>query len=336
MSDPILELLASPPSPSLSVDENAVYAGGRRRVRQRALRRTAFGVAGVMAASAVAFAAIGPGFGGEALPAGEPSVSAQKPHATSALVLDGTYAVEVITGAAPDQPNVKFYKVDNGKRTYLAGSLVDPTVVSFGTGTGADGVMLGTAPADASKFSNLADAPGGFSMDQQLLPGTDYQAVALKFDDAKDVDTYKDTLWMSDNGDGLVRDGMGNVLPSAKVVDDTFFVDGEQRTVGVFTRDGAYTKPLTGGETTTLGYGERANGQWSWRSITLLPAGATKVEFTWSGAQQHTVAHVTPLDGLNRVVVTADATAPESSSGPIVTKVTWTDAAGTRHTESAD
>ena len=63
MSDPILELLAAPPSPSMSVDEDAVHAGGRRRLRRRDLRRTGIGVVGVVGAAAVAFAhpGLGPG-----------------------------------------------------------------------------------------------------------------------------------------------------------------------------------------------------------------------------------------------------------------------------------
>jgi hypothetical protein len=39
MSDPLLDLLATPPAPSMTVDEDAIHRGGRRRVRhQRATR----------------------------------------------------------------------------------------------------------------------------------------------------------------------------------------------------------------------------------------------------------------------------------------------------------
>ncbi|MEO6020053.1 MAG: hypothetical protein ABIP45_07365, partial [Knoellia sp.] len=150
MSDPVLDLLAAPPSPSMSVDENAVYAGGRRRLRRRALRRTGFGLGAAAAATAVAFAVVGSGVGGEALPAGpSPSASATSSQRVSASLFDGAWSVEVRPGAPADQPNVVFYKGSGATRHELAGSSADPTVISMGTGSGADGIMLGTAPASA-------------------------------------------------------------------------------------------------------------------------------------------------------------------------------------------
>ncbi|MFC7487689.1 hypothetical protein ACOCJ7_15890 [Knoellia sp. CPCC 206453] len=334
MSDPILELLAAPPNPSMTVDETAVYAGGRRRLRRRTLRRTAVGVVGVVGVAAIAFGALGTGIGNDALPAG-PSPSASSSGRVSAELLDGRYAVEVIPGAGADQPNVIFSSITNGKRTQLAGSSASPDVVSLGTGSGADGVMLGTAPADLAKSLTVAD--GGIQQDEALLPGTDYKAYALEFDNPSDVETYRGTIWMDDTGSGIVRDAMGNRLPSTKLAgSDTFFVAREAKVIGVFTTDGGSTKPLPAGPA-TMGYGEKAKGGlWSWRSVTLLPTGARSIDFTWSGDEYHSEVFVEQLPESEGVAAFADGSAVGTSAGPIVTKVTWTDKAGTRHTESVN
>src|SRR6478672_7768063 len=47
MSDPLMELLAAPPAPSMRVDESAIHRGGRRRVRRQ--RATRVAVAAVVA-----------------------------------------------------------------------------------------------------------------------------------------------------------------------------------------------------------------------------------------------------------------------------------------------
>ncbi|KGN33943.1 hypothetical protein N802_07355 [Knoellia sinensis KCTC 19936] len=336
MPDPILELLAAPPSPSLAVDEDAVYAGGRRRLRRRALRRTGLGVVGVVGAAAITFGALGSGVRNDALPAvPSPSVSVGKP--VSATVLDGRYAVEVIPGDTGDQPNVTFYKIEDGKRTQLAQSLVDSTVVSMGTGTGADGVMLGTAPVGLAKsLTSAPEAKGGIQQDDAPLPGTEFKAYALKFDNPADVGTYRDTFWMDDAGSGAVRDGMGNRVLSTRLAEtDTFFVDRESGVMGVFTRDGGSMKPLTREEAiTTMGYGQQHDGgDWTWRSVTLLPSEARNIEFSWAADNYHSEVFTESLPNGTEVAAFADATGPGSGAGPRVTKVTWTDEAGVRHTE---
>lgn len=339
MSDPILELLAAPPSPSLFVDEHAVYAGGRRRLRRRTLRRTGIGVVGVVGAAAIAFGALGTGVDNDALPAG-PTPSVSTAGRVSAELLDGRYAVEVIPGAAADQPNVIYYRkqTETGAMIRLAGSDASPEVVSLGSGSGAEGVMLGTAPADLAKSLTVAPgAKGGVQQDEAVLPGTDYKAYALKFDDPTDVENYKGTVWMDDTGSGIVRDAMGNRLPSTKLAGtDTFFVAREAKVIGVFTTDGGSTKPLPAGPA-TMGYGQQdKDGLWSWRSVTLLPTGAHSIDFTWSGDEYHSEVLVEQLPGGEGVVAFADGSAVGTSTGPIVTKVTWTDKAGTRHTESVN
>ena len=342
MSDPVLDLLAAPPSPPMSVDITAVYAGGRRRLRRRTLRRTGFGVGAAAAAAAVAFAVVSPGVGGEALPAGpSPSSSTTSSQRVSAEVLDGRYAVEVIPNAAADQPNVIYYRkqTETGAMIRLAGSDASSEVVSLGSGSGAEGVMLGTAPADATAFLTVTrdmSSTGGVKLDQQPLPGTDYQAVALQFDDPKDVDGYVDTIWT--NAVDEVRSANGTMLPTVPIAGgDRFFVARESGVMGVFMAGGrgGSTRPLSGKTTTTMGYGERPdNGAWAWTSATLLPEGAHDVSFTWAHAQSHTKVTVKSL-GTGEVAY-AQATAPGTDSGPLVTKVTWTDKAGTRHTDAVE
>lgn len=332
MSDPILELLAAPPSPALSVDEDAVYAGGRRRLRRRALRRTGIGVVAVVGAAAVAFGALGADVDRRTLPA-HPTPSISSSTYVSAPLLDGRYAVEVVPDAGPDQPNVIFHRIENGTRVRLAGSSATPDVVSLGTGSGADGVMLGTAPAAATMLQPVTErGHGGFSMDQQALPGTDYQAVALDFENPGDVDTYVDMVWV--NAAGEVRDSTGSRLRGTKLsATDTFFVMDRVREMGVFTENGVMTKPLDEGPVTTLGHGERSeDGAWAWRVVTLLPAGARDVTYEWADADWTSGPAIFTDTGTGGSVAVENATA-RAGSGPRATTVSWTDAAGTRHTE---
>ncbi|MEO7269121.1 MAG: hypothetical protein ABIW49_07935 [Knoellia sp.] len=340
MSDPILELLAAPPNPSMSLDEHSVYAGGRRRLRRRTLRRTAVGVVGAVGVAAIAFGALGSGAGNDALPAG-PSPTAASSGRVSAELLDGRYAVEVIPGAGKDQPNVIFYSITNGRRTQLAGSSASPDVVSLGTGSGADGVMLGTAPADATTFANITRSDdssngGGLNMDQQPLPGTDYQAVALDFEKAGGVDSYVDTIWM--NAAGEVRNAQGQRLPSVRIsATETVFVSHDDAEMGVFMPGGSASRPLGKGESTTLGYGEKPEeGSWSWNSVTLLPEGSRDIKLVWADAATKIDPVIFPSTGGSGVIVVGRATAPVSSAGPNVTSVMWTDSAGTRHTDAVE
>lgn len=337
MSDPILELLAAPPTPAMSVDEDAVHTGGRRRLRRRNLRRAGLGAGAAAAAAAVAFAVVGGPVGGSALPAG-PSPTTSSTLRVSAPVLDGSWSVEVRPGAPEDQPNIVFYEGSGSSRHQLAGSRADANVVSLGTGSGAEGVMLGTAPADATTFLTVTrdGTKGGIQTDQQPLPGTDYQAVALKFDDPKEVDSYVDTIWM--DPDGRVHSANGQVLPSTKVADgDTFFVAKDSGVMGSFMADGSggSTRPLSTGPTTEMGYGTKEDGgDWAWTSVTLLPAGATDVSLTWANAASTDETATFSPEGMT--VAWASATAPGAGSGPIVTKVSWTDKDGIRHTDAVE
>ncbi|KRE42104.1 hypothetical protein [Knoellia sp. Soil729] len=339
MSDPILDLLAAPPTPSMSIDERSVHAGGRRRLRRRTMRRTGFGLGAAAAAAAVAFATIGTGVGGEALPAGPPtSSSSASDQRVSAALFDGAWSVEVRPGAPADQPNIVFYKGSGATRQQLAGSSASADVVSMGTGSGAEGVMLGTAPADADQFLTITrdGFKGGVSQDTQPLPGTDFQAVALKFDEPGQTENYVDTIWT--NAADEVRSANGTMLPTVPIAGgDRFFISRESGVMGVFMAGGrgGSTRPLSRKATTTMGYGERPdNGAWAWTSATLLPEGARDVSFTWAHAQTHTKVTVKSL-GTGEVAY-GQATAPGTDSGPLVTKVTWTDKAGTRHTDAVE
>lgn len=339
MSDPILELLAAPPSPSMRVDEDAVHAGGRRRVRRRALRRAGVGVAGVVGAAAIAFAALGTGAERDALPAG-PSPSVGTAGRVSAEVLDGRYAVEVVPGAPSGQPNVIFHAVKNGQRQQLAGSDATPDVVSMGTGSGAEGVMLGTAPADAKGFLTVTrdGDGGGVQTDQQPLPGTGYQAVALDFEDPTHTAGYLDTIWL--DGDGAVHHATGEVIPSVAVpgTDERIFVARPLgQLMGVIGAGGGSHRQLQQSGTTVLAYGEKADGgSWRWRSSVLLPGGAREVAFRWSPATRGDTVRLLELPDGSGTIATAAATAPAGSDAPTLLELSWTDAEGTRHTDPAE
>ena len=338
MSDPILELLAAPPNPSMRVDEDAVHAGGRRRVRRRAARRGTLGLMGVVGAAAIAFATLGGGVAGDALPAG-PSPSQGSAGRVSADVLDGRYAVEVVPGAPSGQPNVIYYRkqTQTGAMIRLAGSDASPDVVSLGTGSGAEGVMLGTAPADATAFLTVTrdGGGGGVEGDQQPLPGTDYQAVALKFENPAETQGYLDTIWL--DGDGVVHHATGEVIPSVPVPgsEDRIFVARPQgQLMGVIGAAGGSHRLLQQAGLTALGYGEKLDdGDWTWRSSALLSADARDVAFRWSPSTRGEAVSLLELPDGSGVIATAAATAAATSDGPTLLEVTWTDKAGTRHTD---
>lgn len=66
--------------------------------------------------------------------------------------------------------------------------------------------------------------------------------------------------------------------------------------MGVFTPDGGSTKPVGDDATTTMGYGQKAEkgGGWTWRSVTLLPAGARDVTFLWADEDYHSAVFTEP------------------------------------------
>ncbi|MFC7489621.1 MULTISPECIES: hypothetical protein [unclassified Knoellia] len=339
MSDPILELLAAPPNPSMSVDETAVYAGGRRRLRRRALRRTGIGVVGIVGAAAIAFGTLGSGVDDASLPAG-PSPSAPEPGRVSAELLDGRYAVEVVPGAPAGQPNVLFHAVKNGERQQLAGSDASPDVVSMGTGSGAEGVMLGTAPADARGFLTVTrdgSGSGGVEGDQQPLPGTGFQAVALDFEDPTHTAGYLDTIWL--DRDGVVHHATGEVVPSVPVpgTDERVFVArSDARVLGVIGKTGGTHTFVKPSGVTELSSGEQSeNGSWNYRSITLLPGGARDVRVNWSFKDWIAPVTLHALPGGDGTLALSEVASSDrsGSSAPVVLSVTWTDESGERHTE---
>jgi hypothetical protein len=337
MSDPqgyddIHDLLVRSEAPDMRFDLDGAVRQGKR---VRAVRRVAVAVGGLAAvgAAAVAFGALGPSIGNDALPAG-PSPSVTTTGRVSAELLDGRYAVEVIPGAGTDQPNVIFYKVDGAKRTRLAGSSAAPDVVSVGTGSGADGVMLGTAPATATGFMTATtDVKGGLTTDAAPLPGTDFQALAIRFDTAAEVDRYVTTYWLDESGS--VHSGAGTILPSAAIpgAQERLFVDRENRQMGSIGSGGGSLTPLT--RDPWLGTGEKSEiDGWTWRTTVLLPRGAHDVSYHWASGATPGKVTVLPLDG-ESVAVTGTATAPAASTGPTLDRVDYTDEAGTPQSVSA-
>ncbi len=332
MSDPILELLAAPPNPTMSVDETAVYAGGRRRLRRRTLRRTAVGVVGVVGVAAIAFGALGAGVDNDALPA-TPSPSIR----TSAELFDGQFAVG--TSDLGGSTSITFSSLVNGSfKLFGATEPVPNAVWFFPKDAGStprdmgDGVILGTAPANATAFLTYGVWDQGAStMDRQPIPGTDYQAVAIDYEDFQDINGYVTTYWRDDRA--TVRDGAGVIMPSGQIPGstDVAFVDRTQGQLGIFGSEGTSSlRPLSAVGPVVTG-DQDDKGTWNVRATAVLPVGAHNPSFTWkigTGAAATVVAL-----GQAGVVASATAEAPGSSAFPAVTSVAWTDAAGTRHTD---
>ena len=93
MSDDLLELLASPPVPPMAIDERAVYAGGRARVRRRSRVR-----GGLAAATAIALA----GQAWTALPVG--GGTALRPGASATPRVVGTICSDTGTNIGDSGP----------------------------------------------------------------------------------------------------------------------------------------------------------------------------------------------------------------------------------------
>lgn len=257
-------------------------------------------------------------------------------------MLDGRYAVEVVPGAPSGSPNVVFYSVKDGQRQQLAGSDASPDVVSMGTGSGAEGVMLGTAPADATSFITVHRDGGaaGFEIDQQPLPGTGFQAVALDFDLPRGDGGYLDTIWL--DGKGVVRHANGETIPSVVVpgvagagTEERIFVSRPHgQLMGVIGASGwSSYRLLENTGITHFGYGDTSeSGSWFWRSVTLLPAGVRDVRVNWLDEDwvAPVVLHRLP-DGTGTLAVSelSSPEAPPSAARPVAS-VTWTDGAGTR------
>lgn len=332
MSDPVLELLAAPPNPPMSVDEHSVYAGGRRRLRRRTLRRTAVGVVGVVGVAAIAFGALGAGVDHDALPA-TPSPSIR----TSAELFDGRFAVG--TSDVGGSTSITFStSVNGGLKFYGATEPVPNAVWFFPDGAKStlrnmgDGVIVGTAPANATAFlTHGMWSKGGSTMDRQQIPGTDYQAVAIDYEDFHDINGYVTTYWRDDRA--TVRDGAGVVIPSGRIPGstDVAFVDRTLGQLGIFGSEGTSTlRPLSAAGPVVTG-DQDDKGTWNVRATAVLPVGARDPSFTWKSGTG-AAATVVAL-GQAGVVASATAEAPGSSAFPAVASVNWTDAAGTRHTD---
>lgn len=307
MSDPrefddIHDLLMHTDAPKMHFDvDRAVRQGKRVRTRRRFA--LAGGAVAVIAAAAVSFGTMGAGLDGDTLPAGpSPSSSGR----VSADLLDGRYAVEVVSGAAKEQPNVTLHSVTDGKRTQLAGIRATPQVVSVGrTESDADGVMLGVAPARATQFSVVAGgAQGEISVDTQPLAGTEFQAIAIAFENATEAAKYSDVIWLDDKG--IVRDSGAGPVSSALIpgTRDRVYADSGLWRMGVFSDDGGVAGPLFKLPETVgvvqRGKRDEATNTWTWTAtIALLepPSTTPDLDLTWTPGTNAGAQVVIPSDG---------------------------------------
>jgi hypothetical protein len=167
MSDPILDLLATPPNPSMSVDEPAVYAGGRRRLRRRRLL-TAAGAAAAALAIAGTIGVLAPRVNDDALPALPTPTVTPTPDATPTITSSGTPSVTVTSSAsvtATPTPASSATKVPSSTPNRTTASSTPTTA----TGTGwSDSVTV----AGRTYRARLVPSPGGeHNYDLQLQSG---------------------------------------------------------------------------------------------------------------------------------------------------------------------
>ncbi|PRY60223.1 hypothetical protein BCF74_1079 [Knoellia remsis] len=278
------------------------------------------------------FAVVGPGVRDETLPAG-PSPTASASKQVSATVFDGAYAVEVTQSADAGPADVAFYRIDGSARVRVGEARVQPNVVALQAIPGT-GVLLGTAPDTLSKsIVHAPESTSGMETDTAVLPGTDYEVLAVRFEDPTEASTYVDTLWM--DGEGVVRDAAGVTANSVRIDDqDTFFLGGRSQVVGVFTPDNAVLQQRGTDAATTLGIGKSMpQGSNSWRSYTLLTEGARDVKLTWQNADYQSDVVLKNLPGPLGTVAMADGVSEGGGDWPTVTQLSWTDPDGTRHTQ---
>lgn len=325
MSDPILDLLAAPPSPSLSVDEGAVYAGGRRRLRRRTLRRTGIGVVGIVGGAAIAFSAMGAGVSDDStLPAGpSPAVSASSEMTPLA---GGRFAIQILN--TDGVPLARLAEVTDGQANEVATLPVHPDRIALDVASAQDGLMIGLVPARAVSTSFTTSGRNGSSSTTLVpMPGTKYQAVVLDFEKAFDVPEMPTALWVDDQGQ--VYDIDGSKAPSVTIpgTKDHAFFTHRSRQIGVVEPDGWHVKDFPSDWLPNMQTQFQQTGVWRTRAIVRVPINSPQsVSMSWDGATSESEVGILPLgDSPWAIVVgTVDGRAK-------LTSLTYQDEAGEEH-----
>lgn len=327
MSDPVLELLAAPPSPSLSVDEHAVYAGGRRRLRRRTLRRSAVGVVGIVGVAAITIGALGAGVDNDSLPAHpSPTASSSFPREMTTVVKD-RYAVQI--QHREKESFALLFGLTNGAPDELATLEVRTNRISLDVASAKDGLMIGVVPAEAkSALFTTSGEYGGHSTTMVPMPGTGYQAVVLDFEKPFAQPEMPRAIWVDEQGQ--VFDVDGSKAPSATVpgTKDHVFFTHLSRQIGVVEPGGNwYVKDFTSDWLPSIQTQFQQTGVWRTRAVVRVPMNSPQaVSMSWKGAESEWDGGVLPLGDSPwaMVVGTVDGKAK-------LTSVMYQDEAGEQH-----
>ena len=324
------------------LDAAAIVADGTRRVRRRRV------TGGVLAAIVLGVAgAVGVALGPPAPPPFLAPPTAVPDAAVTATVeglAGGTYTVTLRPGA------VEYAVLVDGRpsvmgRSSLAGPPSRSVVEVF---DGPPAVVLGVVPDEAARVGLLdtGNAEGYAAAVLAPLPGTGYAAFGVEFVGTPTLPDEVTALWWRADGVPVANSGAGDALRVAEVGGDSeLWVLPAQGLVGFRGPDGA-------GGSTPLGSGahlaaldgsvffEDATTSPStvtatFRGVHLLRGAASDVRVAPDPRLTGTAVVVAPWPSQDAtVVVVTGALSPQrgdvSDLVPVVTSLSWVDAAGVR------
>lgn len=333
--DDIHDLLVRADAPEMHFDLERTLRQGRRVRARRRLAAIGGGLAAVSAVT-IAFAALGPLPGDDALPAGRSD--SQATGTSSVELLDYRYAVEV-KPMTDGRLRVTSYAVDAGKRTRLDTWTARAGALSLAPRDVADGVRFAVAPDSARYFIPLggADAPMRMPGIGVPIPGTDHQAVAFRGSGVPNEE-LSGVIWTDDKG---AYDVTGRRLPSLidPMTEEVLVADPEHH---LFLRqgpDGFFGGDFAAGSTPWMSgdYDTRANRIQVLGATFAIPtrgSAAQDIAVTWNNGTS-TPATVLGTPGGEWTFLHTERTKPEQvPSGEVhPTAVEWTDGSGVRHEE---
>jgi hypothetical protein len=342
MSDPVLELLREPVAPHMSVDEDAVYAGGRRRVRRRAIQR---GVAGVAAAGVVAFAVTAWWPDGSShtarLPAGTLSVPNPAPTDTrwsTQLGLSNADEPSVVTVqlAAQDMSLRVYVGRDSTAigpqiATIAAITPIEPHVVR----TASDQWFVILSPLTVRNVSAQAEGLGLTSSAHELTE-LGLRVEVAHTEKPATVDRLAPLTWLSGQGryvssTGEVADRGSLGMPTETL---TAYVFEELGIYGVAWSDRAVTtsRSFWADGVPVISYGVPAqNGRPAgWQVTVFLPLGTENLSLTTAPGTSQDARAYSYLKGY---LVVSTTISGGSSTGAPVSEISWTDSSGVDHVQ---
>lgn len=346
------------------VDPAALVETGHRVVRRRRLA-AGVGVAALAAVIAVGASVIGggdraadlrPGVSTPARDTASAEVELPGPQApggieaTRFVVKIGPDAMPRVDGAPASGADLAYYTVVGGKEQLLAGSTTAGAgKATFGYGDGTD-VVIGIVPNDAVDASLQADGviTGHAASPLVAVPGTSYKAIAFRLMEIPRGQPDIKPIWWRADGTPVTNEGTGGVLRFATPRGDVDLwalpgVDlvGQRSTGGngmTFLSQLFADGPADVDATTDYVWDEtrtptvvRANLV----HLYVIKGRVTEVKGTYSPKViDRSAVEVRYWPAIEATVVLARAELPETAAAsgtrlPLLTRLTWTDSAGT-------